>query len=180
MTRSDKPGLVIDASIANAAGGLGKEDQGSTMCTNFLESVSNHDYYMVITRAISEEWNAHCTYYSYKWRNKMVGRKRVKTLGKADNPELERHFQSCFFKKETQRKALDKDMLLLEAALASDKRIASLDEKARTPARTLAASCPFVRDILWINPSKPEEAPLQWLAAGAPMDARRLLGHQAQ
>ncbi len=81
---------------------------------------------------------------------------------------------------ETERDALIKDKHLLEATLASDKRIVSQDKKARAPARTLAASCALVRRILWISPAIPDETPIKWLQAGAPMDEHRLLGHQAR
>lgn len=179
MTRSNRPGLVIDASIIEAARGTRNKGLQSTS-TDFLESVYDLDYYIVLTPEISREWSKHHTRYSYTWRNRMAGRKRIKVIAKADNPELQEHFQSCVFEKSSHKKALKKDLHLLEAAFASDKRIASRDEKARAPARILATSCAMVRDILWINPAITAEQPLAWLQAGAPMGAHHLLGHQAR
>ena len=51
-----------------------------------------------------------------------------------------------------------KDCHLLEAALATDSRIASLDEKARHQCAELAVAIEEMRAIIWVNPDVPEEA----------------------
>jgi ABC-type iron transport system FetAB ATPase subunit len=77
-----------------------------------------------------------------------------------------------------QRDAMAKDILLLEAALATDRRIVSLDENTARKYYTQAAkTIPKLREIVWVNPDKPEEQPIEWLQAGAPADDFRMLGH---
>jgi hypothetical protein len=56
-----------------------------------------------------------------------------------------------------------KDVQLLEAALATDKRIVSNDDEARRSYKGI----PHVKLVLWINPSRKEETAIEWLNAGA-------------
>jgi hypothetical protein len=64
-----------------------------------------------------------------------------------------------------------KDVHLLEAALATDKRIISNDDEARNSYKRI----PSVRLLLWINPSHQEETAIEWLNAGAKLERRRQL-----
>jgi hypothetical protein len=69
--------------------------------------------------------------------------------------------------------AMLKDVHLLEAALATDKRIISNDDRARNSFRPI----PDVRLVLWVNPSRPEEKAVEWLNSGAGIESYRRLGH---
>jgi hypothetical protein len=72
---------------------------------------------------------------------------------------------------------MTKDILLLEAALATDRRIVSLDEKiARRYFRMAAQEIEKLQELVWLNPSKPEEKAIEWLQDGAPADRWRMLG----
>jgi len=64
-----------------------------------------------------------------------------------------------------------KDVHLLEAALATDKRIASGDDTASGFYRGI----PEVRMVLWINPAREEERAMEWLGEGAKLETFRLL-----
>jgi hypothetical protein len=50
-----------------------------------------------------------------------------------------------------------KDCHLVEAALATDCRVASLDERARGHFATLAAAIEALRVIVWVNPATARE-----------------------
>ncbi len=68
-----------------------------------------------------------------------------------------------------------KDAHLIEAALATDSRIASLDETVRGHFSRLAASFAPLRRIMWVNPVTEGEKAVEWLEAGAKAErARRL------
>jgi hypothetical protein len=70
-----------------------------------------------------------------------------------------------------------KDMILIEAAIATDQTIISRDEKARSPFKKAAiAGIKEIQNIAWINPDKSEESPIEWLKSGANPDVERLLG----
>lgn len=180
MGKKQRVGLVVDASVAKAAGGEDKRDMASSTCSRFLRTMAEKGFLLVWTREIADEWNRHQSIFSKKWRSRMYAKKMVLAFASNELSSLESQIAQCVFAAEAERDALTKDKHLLEAALASDKRVVSQDEKARAPARTLAASCAMVRDILWINPAFSAETPIQWLQACAPMDAHRLLGHQAR
>jgi hypothetical protein len=75
------------------------------------------------------------------------------------------------------RAAMTKDILLLEAALATDRRIVSLDENTAHKYFTDAAKeIVKLRSLVWVNPSKEEENPIEWLQNDAPVDRERMLG----
>jgi hypothetical protein len=75
-----------------------------------------------------------------------------------------------------QMATMEEDCHLIEAALASDERITSLDDEVRALFRTHHSSIPGVGTICWVNPDEPDETALPWLKAGAPADRHRMLG----
>jgi hypothetical protein len=66
---------------------------------------------------------------------------------------------------------------LIEAALATDERVASLDDKVRRHLQDHCSKLPEVATICWVNPSNPDERVIAWLESGAPADRFRTLGH---
>src|SRR5262249_5403641 len=121
--------LVIDASIAGP---------GSQLCRDFLHSVLSSEYHIVLTGELTLEWKRHETKYSRTWRKSMTAQRRVVWLQDAPNLTL---------RKQMSTPDMLKDAHLLEAALTTDKRIASNDERARRDFRGI----PLVRLVLWIN-----------------------------
>ena len=81
---------------------------------------------------------------------------------------------------ENQRSQVKKDIHLIEAALATDKIVVSLDDKTARRFFTQAAheieELRELKAIAWINPDKPEETPIAWLKGGANPEPERLLG----
>jgi hypothetical protein len=69
-----------------------------------------------------------------------------------------------------------KDCHLVEAALATDLRVASLDDRVRGHFGRLAGTIDVLRPILWVNPAIAEERVVDWLESGAPDQKRRRLG----
>jgi hypothetical protein len=74
------------------------------------------------------------------------------------------------------REAMWKDCHLLEAAIATDGIVISLDEKAREPFKKAAKTIKELRIIMWANPDKPEEDVLVWLSDGVAIETKRQLG----
>ena len=64
---------------------------------------------------------------------------------------------------------LAKDLLLVEAALETDKRIVSRDSEACDCYRELAESGSSIKDVHWANPI--DDACLSWIGEGAPRRA---------
>lgn len=67
------------------------------------------------------------------------------------------------------------DVHLIEAAIATAWRIASLDENARGHFARLAADFDSLRKLVWVNPAIEEEEAVEWLHAGAPNERSRRL-----
>jgi hypothetical protein len=72
---------------------------------------------------------------------------------------------------------IEKDRHLIEAALATDNRVASIDERVRQHLRTHAQNLPEVISICWSNPVVLDEECVAWLESGAPAERSRMLGY---
>jgi hypothetical protein len=176
MVRYTPCKLVIDASIAYAASDRSPELR-SARCNEFLIAVQETHHLMVVTPGIKEEWNKHQCTFARKWRKEMLSARKVVILPDQYDSELWEKIPDTAVS-DKQREAMCKDIFLLEAALASDLRIASLDENtARKPFIRAAKTIPKLRPIIWVNPDRPAETPIGWLQAGAPADDFRMLGY---
>lgn len=71
-----------------------------------------------------------------------------------------------------------KDCHLLEASLAADNIIVSLDDKVRFHFTAAAESVGEIREIVWVNPDKEDEEVAAWLENGAEPEKHRQLGFQ--
>ena len=77
---------------------------------------------------------------------------------------------------ERQSEDIEKDFHLLQAALATDQTVISLDEIIRGLFRQASQSVGEIRNIIWVNPDRTaEEHPIAWLQDGAPPEANRRL-----
>jgi hypothetical protein len=154
--------LVIDASVARSAGET--EHPVSSLCRNFLKAVldSTAQFQVVMSHDILTEWKRHRSRYSLRWQKTMTAKRRVVTL---EIPRLQQLRQKMITPE------MVKDVHLLEAALATDKRIASGDDTARGFYRGI----PHVRMVLWINPAREAEGAVEWLDRGAKLETFRLL-----
>lgn len=162
--------LVIDASVAHAAGNTSAVHHTSISCRDFLRNVLDICHRLVMTDEILKEWKRHMSSNSRRWLKSMYAHKKV--IKRLDKPDAKlRNAISSSNEK-------DKDARLIEAAWETDKRIASLDEKARKLFSDLSGSDKRLRKVLWINPAKPEDKSLEWLADGAKLEKSLLLGNK--
>lgn len=167
--------LVIDASVARAAGGesaIGK----SKDCRDFLLAVLDISHRVVMTRDIRKEWDKHQSNFAQTWLRTMVAKKKL--VYRNDiviNDELWKGVED-FTEFDNQREAMIKDLLLIEAALVTDKIIVSLDEIVRKLFDRAAEQVEELRNIVWVNPAKPEEQVISWLESGAAAELERMLG----
>lgn len=132
-----------------------------------------------MTPEIRAEWNKHQSRQAQAWLRQMVARRKLVAL---PSPEPAKELWEALenlAKMDEQRFEIVKDICLLEAALASDRTIISLDENtARRFFHQASLQLKLLRTIVWVNPDKIEaERPIEWLEAGAPADPERMLGH---
>jgi hypothetical protein len=166
--------LVIDASIARAAGDTSMHPT-SKCCREFLQSVLEICHRAVMSMPIKQEWDKHQSHFARQWRIQMVARKKLEILNLVSHHSLESRLQNVESNPSLSA-IMEKDRILLEAALCSENRIASLDEQVRNHFRLCSIEIMEIRKICWVNPTLVEEEVLDWLKSGAPIDKRRTLG----
>ena len=178
MSKKDSKVLVIDASIARSAGPPHSIHPTSSNCRNFLENVLLICHQIAMTPEIREEWNNHQSRFAREWRARMVAKKKLYLLTDIlPDKELWKGLENIA-KTDQQRAQIVKDIHLLEAALASDKIVVSLDENtARKYFDNAAQTIVDLQKITWVNPDRiEEETPIAWLKDGAKPEKKRLLG----
>jgi hypothetical protein len=169
--------LVIDASVARSCGSPAADKPPGNTCRDFLYAVLDCEHQVVMTTEIRAEWQKHQSRNTARWLRLMVSNGQLFPI---QEPLFDAELWETIpdmAQSDKQREAMAKDILLLEAALATDRRIVSLDENTARKYYTLAAKTILkLREIVWVNPDKPEENPIEWLREGAPADDWRMLG----
>ncbi len=176
MARSRSELLVIDASVARAAGPEDAVHPMAKNCRDFLLAVRDICHRMIFTEPIAAEWKQHQSGFARQWRTSMNARKKIDWIVVSEDEALRRQLQEAGTT-DKQKEAMLKDAHLIEAASIQGKRIAALDEIVRELFRRSADLAPQLRDICWVNPNRPIEDSLGWLSDGAPADPFRMLGH---
>ena len=167
--------IVVDASIARSAGPETSKHPTSRRCREFLIAFRNAEHLIVWSDAIGDEWKRHRSGFARKWLVEMYARKRVLRIAEVEDENL-RNKLKLAANNDSEREALLKDAILVEAAIATDNRIASLDETVRKLLHHVAHSHAPLKAIVWINPDREDEDSTKWLQSGAPVDKHRLLG----
>ena len=167
--------LVVNASVARAAGGEGATAAISINCPEFLETFRDESpHHVVMTSELSAEWAEHQSNFSVRWLKSMIARKRfVYTILPQNRTlfdEIERTATA-----ERDIEALRKDFHLLGAALETDQTVISLDETIRGLFKRASQQVGEIREIIWVNPDRADEQPIAWLQNGVPPEAHRCL-----
>jgi len=167
--------LVIDASIARAAGDVSMHPT-SRSCREFLQAVLDLCHRMAMTAPIQEEWNKHQSRFARRWRTSMMARKKLEMVEVPSHHSLEKRVKLAVADIRVVA-IIEKDRHLIEAALAADQRVASLDDEVRKHLQDHRSELPEVASICWVNPNIPAEGVIAWLESGAPADRFRTLGY---
>ena len=194
MSTKNSKLLVIDASVLKASGDENATYPTSKHCYQFLQNVLEICHRAVLTRALETEWNNHRSRFGQAWRGKMERKGkliRVKSLEESDlrakiymtDSFLANYMSESLSENLTEknRSAVKKDIHLIEAALATDKIVVSLDDNTARRFFALAAQgveeLSELKAIAWVNPDKPDESPIEWLKNGANAEPERMLGY---
>ncbi|MEG4988102.1 hypothetical protein QUB08_20345 [Microcoleus sp. BR0-C5] len=169
--------LVIDACVARAAGGEDATDLTSVNCRNFLKAVLDISHRVVMTPDIKDEWNKHQSKSASIWLRRMVEKNKLCICDIAVDDDLWCQVEATA---ESQRKRdmMAKDWRLVEAAIATDITVISLDNKVRKCFANAALQVDELKDIIWVNPAEIGEKTLDWLQNGAEPEIERSLGFQ--
>lgn len=128
-----------------------------------------------MTEAIRDEWNRHQSRFARAWRVSMVARRKLHLINVALDESL-REKISRGAARAQDNEAMLKDTHLIEAAIATDQIVISLDETVRLLFMAVALRVGEIRRVLWANPDKVEEVCIGWLEGGARNERRRQLG----
>ncbi len=175
MRSRDSKRLVVDASVAGAAGGVDATAPVSINCTKFLETFWDKcSLHVVMTPELSEEWEKHQSKFAARWLKSIIARKRFYYVEPPVNQALRAKLEETAAG-ENQIEKMRKDFHLLEGALETDQIIISLDETIRRIFARATQRVGEIRDIIWVNPDHTEEELLVWLQNGAPPEDHRKL-----
>ena len=148
--------LVIDASVAQAAGSEQTTHPTGRLCRAFLQDVLSICHRAVMTPELNREWREHRSKFAHTWLRSMFARKKVVQVspmpGEPLRDDVERAIDTP-----GHREAAEKDMHLIEAALATDRAIISRDEEARGIFSAASSLASPLREIMWANPEKAGE-----------------------
>lgn len=169
--------LVIDASVARSSGGEDATYPTSVHCRDFLQAVLDICHKFVMTPDIKEEWDKHQSVFALRWRRRMVAKGKFVFLKEVSEDKELWDKIDLIAATDRQRADMFKDLRLLEAAIATDKTVISLDDNtARTFFSQAASEINALKEIVWVNPDKvEEETPIEWLENGAKPESKRLL-----
>ena len=178
MAKKASRRLVIDTSVARAAGTEESTHPTGRNCREFLKAVLRVCHRLVMTADLAEEWAKHQSSFTRKWRVQMFARKKQVS----PEPDPDASLDDAIGRLDVahaERERMRKDCLLIEAALASDKSVVSLEESVRELFSAASRSVRALRQIVWVNPDRKQDQPLQWLEQGAHSEPKRMLGRQA-
>lgn len=166
--------LVVDASVARAAGGADAVHPTSTSCRDFLMAMLDICHRVVRTDAIGDEWKRNRSKFFRGWLVNMYGRKKVDQIQPPEHG-LQTKLSNALANPLDRATAM-KDVHLLDAAIATRSPIVSHDETSRALFASTCAKVPELQRIVWINPCTVQDAALEWLDRGAPDEKPRMLG----
>ena len=217
------PRLVIDASIAGAAGQSATPT--SKHCRDFLETVQTMNYPVALPPPLLDEWRKHATKSARIWLVRMLSKPRRFVDEVPESPKLRREIEEAALQglarklqgqakqvvmskwgivpdkvekspnlqrkieeaaaprvvEESQRQkvlaAMRKDFHLLEAALATDKRVISRDEMVHRFFHYATAEVNAIKSIVWVNPMEGATA-IVWLEKNAKAERKRMLDRE--
>ncbi|WP_437673230.1 hypothetical protein [Sorangium sp. So ce131] len=167
--------LVIDASVARAAGGEDAVHPLPKQCRDFLKTTLTVCHRVVLTPSVSSEWKKHESGFARQWRAAMVARKKLLPLDVSEDAGLRDAIDGAA-ETERDRRAMLKDAHLIEAAQVTDHTVVSLDEQVRALFSATSARVSSLKRIVWANPGSEADACSKWLEDGAPPHPHRRLG----
>lgn len=151
---------VVDSTVMQAAGPLRGPSQALTAraCRDFLMVIYTVCHRAVINNAIENEWRCHASTFSRMWWTRMARSGKCAWVGDCERDDVRRRIDSCSLGA-TEVQAMRDDIHLVEAALATDRRIVSMDAEALRLFSLLAEEDDQLRSLQWIDPQSGERPP---------------------
>lgn len=167
--------IVIDADIARAASPSKSPVPGR--CFDFLVTLRECKHKVVFSDELWQEWLGNRSGHAWRWMRTMRARKLVDRIPDPRDPFL-REKIGRFAETTADLEVMNKDVHLLEAALATDRIVTSKDDQAQECFEEMCHGIGEIREVVWANPVSENDACKGWLKRGAPPDPQRQLGHR--
>jgi hypothetical protein len=147
---------VIDASIA---GGAGKPTtQRSLNCMALLDRILKGGHFFVLNQVLRSEWKDHASKFARSWLRQMHGRKRLRVVKVLAHSALRKALAKAAIN-EAEMAGIEKDLHLLELALAHDKLLVTLEVRLPNYLKADRGLAIFHAQLRWIG-ANPEEIPV--------------------
>jgi hypothetical protein len=168
--------FVIDTCVARSCAGIGSTSGHAHGCRRALEAIREGGHNAVVYPALEGEYRRqeNMSRFFLRFYVDMRARRQIQRL-EADPPPYQD--VRAAMKRRVPREAhpvVKKDLHLVGAAMATDERILSDDDKVRAHFAAMAAEVSTLARVHWANPSDP--ACLPWLSEGAPGEPALQLG----
>ena len=137
--------LVVDTSVMQAAGET--QHPVSSACRVCLEEIRRICHRVAVTPAIQGEWKSHMSRFSRKWYASMTARRKLSVVPNPPHVHLDVSGLS-----NSEKRAVEKDRFLLEAALSADCLIVTRDTAFRAAIAKTPEGRSLNRRITWIDP----------------------------
>lgn len=173
----NKRRITIDASVARAAGDVSMHPI-SKGCRDALRCIAATSLEVATCSTLIAEWRKHQSNFSRAWMLSMVARGRFTCLEPEPRDEILRDKIEAHAATERCAQSMIKDAHLLEVALNSDKRIIALDEVVRSLFKEFSQHHHPIKQVLWANPTIPEDSTLEWIKNHCPTLKNLKIGHQ--
>lgn len=158
--------LVVDASIARAAGQPASRDPTASICRKLLLVLLEVCHRVVMTSDLKAEWQRNASRFALTWRRQMCSRKKLVSLGEQRDSAFRIALQEAAAG-EFNWAAMLRDAHLIEAARAADRTVISLDEAARRLFLQASSGVAELGTVCWVNPAGADVDVLVWLEGGA-------------
>ena len=170
---SESRRIVVDTDVASSAS-LTNYPR-SEACRLALETILAVCHKVVLTPKQDAEWRNHRSRYTLGWLRQMAARGKWHRLPEEPNTGLIDRVDALPDDGTADRLEMLKDAHLVEAAMATDGIVLSMDDKMFRRLNRHYTAIGLRQVIAWMNPEAPERACCYWLERGALLEEARCL-----
>ena len=165
--------LVVDASVMAAAGSEAATHPTPAHARDALKAILTICHKVCLSPELSEEWKRHQSRFAKRWLTQMYARRKVVALEPPACHEILADIRAFHAITQSEMAAVEKDIHLIAAALASDRAVLSWDQRVAIAIRKVCVdkttvTSKSISHVLWIDPIADKDALHTWLSENGP------------
>jgi hypothetical protein len=173
--------LVVDTSVMRAAGAEGATDPAPANARDALKAILSICHRVCDSTDLREERKRHQSKFAKLWFTQMHARRKVVVCEPHPCNDILADIRSFHSTTQSDIAAVEKDIHLIAAALATDRTVLSGDNRVAVAIRkvctdTRTVTSKAAADVLWINPITDRDALHAWLSEMGPAQQHWRLG----